>query len=77
MNIKGISTLRDIPTNANVCLYGTGVFGKKILNELNDTRPDVKVEFLVDSTKSGEKWNLDLVLPEKLLERADDYDFTI
>ena len=53
MILKNIP-LQDIPSGSNICIYGTGDFGRLVFNQLQALRPDVVVSCFADTFKSGE-----------------------
>lgn len=76
--MKVIEALDAIPTDARICLYGAGGFGRHMHSRLTADRPDVRIPFFCDTFKHGRFCNLPIVAPETLVnERKDDFDLVL
>lgn len=59
MNV--ISSVFDLPKNSIIAIYGCGETGQALLKLLRNSRQDILIKYFLDSTKSGEIYNIELL----------------
>lgn len=75
--MKIISNINEIPANQRVVVYGSGEFAKLLINILQYSRPDINIPFICDSYKTGQLNGIDIILPQSIQERENEYDFIL
>ncbi len=70
--MKIYSQLSEIPLRAKVALYGAGEVGVAFCRLLQQKREDVEVLFFVDSYKSGEVCEIEVLSPAECAKRQYD-----
>ncbi|WP_415712846.1 FkbM family methyltransferase [Maridesulfovibrio sp.] len=66
-----------IPYNKRVCLYGVGKGGAESLKLLRQIRPDLEVVFFADTYQSGSFDGFEILTPQALADRKDEYDLIL
>jgi len=56
-----LSILKEIPLNTEICIYGAGETGIFIKDLLNDVRKDIKISYFLDSFKSGNVDDIEII----------------
>ena len=71
--MKKISKLKDIPLNKKIVLFGAGMGGVHFLEFFHRFRPGVKVDYFIDSNKSGELENLPIIPVQQFLQNKKEH----
>jgi hypothetical protein len=75
--MKTINTLNDLPRGSRLALFGAGDFGAALLKLFKSARPDISVEFFVDTFKKGNIDSIEIISPDNLVARKADFNFLI
>lgn len=68
---------KDIPNQANVCIWGAANAGISIREELIKYRPDTKVTAYIDAVKQGAVDGIKIYKPENIGEILNKFDYMI
>ncbi|NDV24496.1 FkbM family methyltransferase [Desulfovibrio sp. JC022] len=66
-----------IPENSRICLYGIGKGGAESLKLLRQIRSDVEIVFFADTYQSGSFEGFEILSPQALVERKNEYDLIL
>ena len=65
-----------IKQNANIAIFGSGIVGRGILNDIKKYRPDVKVKCFIDTYNTGNVEGID-ILPFSRVDELKDIDLVV
>lgn len=68
------ATVRDLPCEGNVCIYGAGGAGSKVKKMIDEKRKDIRVMYFIDTFKGGEFEGVDVVHADKMKFIENEYD---
>lgn len=69
--------LNKLDKNARVAIFGAGVCGRQLKLEIEKNRPDIKIQFYVDSFVQGEVDGLDVKNIAQLGDLKKDFDILL
>ncbi len=67
----------NIAKNSKLAIWGCCDFGKKIYNELKNTRKDVEIKYFIDKNAKGNFDNTDILTIEDFFNHANEIDCAI
>ncbi len=69
--------IEQIPNNKKVAIFGTGEIGIAIKNFIVSNRPDLKINFFIDSFKKGSFDGIKIINLKELEENKSSIDYAI
>ena len=67
----------QIPEGSNIAIFGTGEIGLEIKKFIDKNRPDLKINFFIDSYKSGKCEDINIINLKELEANKSLIDYAI
>lgn len=77
LEIKVFDLFKEVPKNVRVCIYGATVYGLFVKKLMEAQRPDLKLVYFVDTYKSGEAENTEIIKACDIKSRIGEFDYIL